>query len=247
MYAWSNPGSAGASSASSSSTVVVAPRRLRRGCPRCTRDFTAKGIWDSICRAAGVPATWDASDGDEKAGPRTTDVVLAPAMARTGRERCDRPRRDARVQQCTHVPRRAGRERRPTRRTSPGQYPEVVIKQLQDYKRGDRASTFMQALARSLSDRDIARHRGVLRLAAQGARPRRRTDDVDGAGAGAGRRSAAQHRAVRLLPRRHRAEARRAVARGHAEGVPRRRSSRPSLRARGATTAMRRCATWRAR
>ncbi len=37
-----------------------------------------------------------------------------------------------------------------------GQYPEVVIKQLEDYKRGHRIHTFMEALSRNLSDRDIA-------------------------------------------------------------------------------------------
>jgi cytochrome c553 len=37
-----------------------------------------------------------------------------------------------------------------------GQYPEVVIKQLEDYKRGNRIHAFMIALARNLSDRDIA-------------------------------------------------------------------------------------------
>ena len=38
-----------------------------------------------------------------------------------------------------------------------GQYPEVVIKQLQDYKRGDRASAIMQALARKpVATGDIA-------------------------------------------------------------------------------------------
>jgi cytochrome c553 len=37
-----------------------------------------------------------------------------------------------------------------------GQYPEVVIKQLEDYKRGDRTHAFMMALSRNLSNRDIA-------------------------------------------------------------------------------------------
>ncbi len=36
-----------------------------------------------------------------------------------------------------------------------GQYPEVVIKQLHDYKNGKRASSVMEALAKNLSDRDI--------------------------------------------------------------------------------------------
>jgi cytochrome c553 len=37
-----------------------------------------------------------------------------------------------------------------------GQYPEVVIKQLQDYRAGQRRSAIMESLARQLSERDIA-------------------------------------------------------------------------------------------
>lgn len=37
-----------------------------------------------------------------------------------------------------------------------GQYPEVVIKQLLDYRGGKRSSTVMAALSRSLTDRDIS-------------------------------------------------------------------------------------------
>jgi cytochrome c553 len=37
-----------------------------------------------------------------------------------------------------------------------GQYPEVVIKQLRDYQSGKRRSTVMEALARNLSEREIA-------------------------------------------------------------------------------------------
>src|SRR5262249_8392214 len=37
-----------------------------------------------------------------------------------------------------------------------GQYAEVVIKQLHDYRDGRRGSAIMQALARGLADRDIA-------------------------------------------------------------------------------------------
>jgi cytochrome c553 len=37
-----------------------------------------------------------------------------------------------------------------------GQYPEVVIKQLDDYRSGKRSSTIMKSLAEALSDRDVA-------------------------------------------------------------------------------------------
>jgi cytochrome c553 len=37
-----------------------------------------------------------------------------------------------------------------------GQYPEVVIKQLLDYKSGKRSSSIMEALAKNLSDQEVA-------------------------------------------------------------------------------------------
>jgi cytochrome c553 len=37
-----------------------------------------------------------------------------------------------------------------------GQYPEVIVKQMLDYKNGDRTSAIMQALAANLSDPDHA-------------------------------------------------------------------------------------------
>jgi cytochrome c553 len=46
-----------------------------------------------------------------------------------------------------------------------GQYPEVVIKQMHDYKSGRRSSTIMEALARALNDdqiRDIAAYYAYL-------------------------------------------------------------------------------------
>src|SRR6185295_14861171 len=36
-----------------------------------------------------------------------------------------------------------------------GQYPDVIIKQLHDYKLGNRTSAFMQTIANRLSERDI--------------------------------------------------------------------------------------------
>jgi cytochrome c553 len=36
-----------------------------------------------------------------------------------------------------------------------GQYPEVVIKQLRDYRSGKRASAIMEAIAKGLSERDV--------------------------------------------------------------------------------------------
>jgi cytochrome c553 len=124
--------------------------------PAAQADFGARGLWDSICRAAGVPADWG---GGRAASPRTaaaptTHVTLERAMAAPGSR--DAIGRGATLAlNCTmcHGPRGMSVSDAPN---LAGQYPEVVIKQLRDYRRGDRASAIMQALARNLSERDIA-------------------------------------------------------------------------------------------
>lgn len=124
--------------------------------PASQADFGARGLWDSICRAAGVPADWG---GGRAAPPRalsapTTHVALERAMAAPGSR--DAIGRGATLAlNCTmcHGPRGMSVSDAPN---LAGQYPEVVIKQLRDYRRGDRASAIMQALARNLSERDIA-------------------------------------------------------------------------------------------
>ena len=52
--------------------------------PSVHRDYTAGGFWASICRAAGLPANWGAGTATDKAGPQSTSVVLASAMALPG-------------------------------------------------------------------------------------------------------------------------------------------------------------------
>ena len=50
-----------------------------------------------------------------------------------------------------------------------GQYPEVIVKQLVDYKNGHRTHSLMQALAANLANDDIRQPRRLLRVAAQAA------------------------------------------------------------------------------
>ena len=153
VYAWSNRWFRW----SVSSLFILAIATLLVGflwLPSVQSDFTAKGLWDSICRAAGVPSEWSAPKDWPRASARTTNVVLTSAMARAGPG--DRIGRGATIaiQLCSMCHGAQGM----SEGTSPnlaGQYPEVVIKQLQDYKRGDRSSAIMQTLARKLSDRDI--------------------------------------------------------------------------------------------
>ena len=127
--------------------------------PSVQRDFTAGGIWAAICRAAGLPSTWVAAAPSEDRAPSTA-VVLTPAMGVRGPSDAVGRGATIAVQQCSmcHGAQGASEANAPN---LAGQYPEVVIKQLLDYKLGARGGSFMQTLARNLSDQnidDIARY-----------------------------------------------------------------------------------------
>lgn len=121
--------------------------------PSVHADFSAQGLWASICRAAGVPDSWGGQDDATRAGPLSTGVVLDREMGRAGTT--DAVGRGATLAwQCTMCHGAQG----VTVSDAPnlaGQYAEVVVKQLHDYKLGNRSSAIMQALTVNLSDRDI--------------------------------------------------------------------------------------------
>jgi cytochrome c553 len=120
--------------------------------PSAQRDFSAQGLWDSICRAAGVPSEWT-STNEVHEGPRSTEVVLTRAMTREGSN--DAIGRGATLAlNCTMCHGAQGMSTSDAPNLA-GQYPEVVIKQLHDYQAGLRASSIMQGLARGLRDKDI--------------------------------------------------------------------------------------------
>jgi len=120
--------------------------------PSVHADFSAKGIWDSICRAAGVPAQWGGAEAGKDESP-STRVVLDLEMTRAGSDAAV-GRGATLALQCTmcHGPRGVSQANAPN---LAGQYPDVVVKQLSDYQRGDRKSAVMPALAANLSARDI--------------------------------------------------------------------------------------------
>lgn len=121
--------------------------------PTVHSDFTAQGIWASICRAAGVPDTWGTQDKATRAGPVSTSVVLEREMGRSGTTAAI-GRGATLAWQCTMCHGAQGVSVSDAPNLA-GQYAEVVVKQLQDYKRGNRSSAIMQALSVNLSDRDI--------------------------------------------------------------------------------------------
>jgi len=120
--------------------------------PSVHEDFIAEGLWASLCRAAGVPTSWRAQSGERPKGTSTA-VVLTPSMAAVGAN--DAVGRGATLAlNCTMCHGAQGMSISNSPNLA-GQYPEVVIKQLHDYRSGHRASPIMQAIASALSDQDI--------------------------------------------------------------------------------------------
>jgi cytochrome c553 len=120
--------------------------------PSAQGDFAARGLWDSICRAAGVPASWGGG-GPARQAPVATNVVLERSMVRVSTGEAI-GRGATLALNCTMCHGAQGMSASNAPNLA-GQYPEVVIKQLMDYRSGKRASTIMAALAQGLTDRDI--------------------------------------------------------------------------------------------
>ena len=120
--------------------------------PSVHPDFTARNLWDSICRAAGVPATWSASSKEDVTPPQSTNVVLERSMARSAQDAVGRGATLALNCTMCHGAQGLSISNAPN---LAGQYPEVVVKQLYDYQAGKRSNAIMAALARNLSDENI--------------------------------------------------------------------------------------------
>ena len=118
--------------------------------PMVKPDFVQGGLWDAICRAAGVPATWATPVARNDA--RASRVAMVPAL--TGLAGGDVGRGGTLALRCTmcHGARGVSASDIPN---LAGQYSEVTYKQLVDYKNGQRRHTLMQGLAQRLSDQDI--------------------------------------------------------------------------------------------
>lgn len=121
--------------------------------PSAQKDFSAQGLWASICRAAGVPGSWGDASEAAKAGPQSTDVVLMRSMARDG-EQMAVGRGATLALNCTMCHGAQGMSSSNAPNLA-GQYPEVLMKQLHDYKSGKRSSSIMEAISRNLGEPDI--------------------------------------------------------------------------------------------
>jgi cytochrome c553 len=121
--------------------------------PSAHSDFSAQGLWDSICRAAGVPSSWGGQEASARPDPRATTVVLTRSMAAAGGQQAVGLGATLALN-CSMCHGAQGMSTSDAPNLS-GQYPEVIEKQLQDYKSGRRVSAVMQALSQGLSDQDI--------------------------------------------------------------------------------------------
>jgi len=121
--------------------------------PSAQADYRNAGIWDSICRAAGVPSSWGRQGSEGPAPVVATNVVLSRNMAKQAAS--DAVGRGATLAlSCTmcHGAQGLSRSNAPN---LAGQYPEVIGKQLADYKSGKRTSSIMTALAQNLSEQNV--------------------------------------------------------------------------------------------
>ena len=121
--------------------------------PSAQADFRAQGLWDSICRAAGVPSKW-IENTNQKKPVISTNVVLLPAMAKQASS-ASVGRGATLALNCTMCHGAQGMSRSDAPNLA-GQYPEVIHKQLLDYKNGHRANPIMVALSQNLTDQDMS-------------------------------------------------------------------------------------------
>ncbi len=151
LFSWRNPWFTW----SVGSVLVVVLASLLIGfvwLPSVHKDLAAGGLWAMICRAAGVPTRW--YQGPAAPLSRvSTEVVLTPDFL----QRADAVgigRGATLAMQCTacHGARGMSEAESPN---LAGQYPEVIYKQLRDFKGGQRQSVVMEALVKGLTERDM--------------------------------------------------------------------------------------------
>ena len=153
MYSWGNPWFRW-SVVSLAALTVVSVLVGFVWLPSVHGDFSAQGLWASICRAAGVPISWSDGAGSAKNVPQATHVVLERSMTRVGGSAS--VGRGATVAlNCTMCHGGQGMSTSSAPNLA-GQYPEVVIKQLEDYRSRQALQPHHGGLGKKLAR---ARHR----------------------------------------------------------------------------------------
>lgn len=121
--------------------------------PSANSGFSERGLWATICSAAGVPSSWYA--GANIAGPAPSEVVVLPPLwrVRTDASSIGRGATIA-TQNCSMCHGVLGT----VQVTAPalaGQYADVVYKELRDYQNGVRPNAIMQPIIAARSDQDL--------------------------------------------------------------------------------------------
>jgi cytochrome c553 len=121
--------------------------------PSASSAFGDRGLWATICGAAGAPSTW--YSGATAVSPVPSEVVILPP-SHPARSAADSIGRGATIatQNCTMCHGVLGTP--PV--TAPalaGQYSDAVYKELRDYQSGSRQSAVMQAIIAARSDQDL--------------------------------------------------------------------------------------------
>ncbi|WP_434108417.1 c-type cytochrome [Paraburkholderia caffeinilytica] len=121
--------------------------------PSANSGFSGRGLWATICSAAGAPSSW--YGGANIAGPAPSEVVVLPPL-RQVRGDANSIGRGATIatQNCSMCHGVLGT----VQVTAPalaGQYADVVYKELRDYQNGVRQNAVMQPIIAARSDQDL--------------------------------------------------------------------------------------------
>jgi cytochrome c553 len=121
--------------------------------PSASSAFGDRGIWATICGAAGAPSSW--YNGSSGNAPVPSEVVVLPPSPWT-HPTADSIGRGATIatQNCSMCHGVTGTP--PV--TAPalaGQYPDVIYKELRDYQNGLRQSAVMQAIIAGRSNQNL--------------------------------------------------------------------------------------------
>ncbi|WP_334186703.1 c-type cytochrome [Noviherbaspirillum sp.] len=120
--------------------------------PYKQNDKTITGLWDAICRAAGVASATESPGKSDGKVIQSSEVIVSPQMLAS--DNLSVGRGATLAMRCTMCHGVRGMSEASTPNLA-GQYAEAIYKQLRDYKSGHRESAVMAPLVRDLSDQDM--------------------------------------------------------------------------------------------
>lgn len=121
--------------------------------PSANGDFSGRGLWATICSAAGTPSSWYGG-GANVAGAAPSDVVVLPPQHVNADAAAIGRGATLATQNCSMCHGVLGT----VQVTAPalaGQYADVIYKELRDYQSGLRANAVMQPIIHNRSDEDL--------------------------------------------------------------------------------------------